>query len=121
MAGAARAGLGRGRPGYDSGMSERESQSPGRCPHCGAEMATVTLDLAHTPDETAGADLERASLQPGQMVQRDVCTNPDCPTHAEGDGAMAPDASTGGGVELGATPPGEGSTFEPEEDPEGHR
>lgn len=59
----------------------------GTCPHCGTEMITGTIDFAGTPDETAEVDVERATLQPGQMVTAAICPNPECPGQEPDTGA----------------------------------
>ena len=51
----------------------------GRCPRCGSELAVATTDFADTPDVSSDLDHEKAMLNPGQMVQRTYCPNPDCP------------------------------------------
>jgi len=47
---------------------------PRRCPTCGAELQTATLDF---DEEKAN----RPELRPGEMAEVDFCPNPDCPTH----------------------------------------
>jgi hypothetical protein len=53
-----------------------ETQWPTRCPVCGTELSTATIDF----DET---NRDRAELQPGEMVEVDYCPNPDCPSKRE--------------------------------------
>lgn len=54
-------------------------ESEHRCPLCGTELVIGTIDFAGTPDVTEDVDQEKAMLQPGQMVQAELCPNPDCP------------------------------------------
>jgi hypothetical protein len=57
-----------------------ESASSGdRCPVCGKELVTGTLDFGETPGETTDVDEPRRELNPGQMVQTSFCPDPDCP------------------------------------------
>jgi hypothetical protein len=52
-----------------------ERDWPTRCPRCGTELASATVDL-----DTSKA--RRPELRPGEMVEVDFCPNPDCPSHA---------------------------------------
>ncbi len=58
----------------------------GRCPHCGTDLATATVDLDRTPDVTEEVDEQRATLQPGEMASVLYCPNPQCPGRGAGNG-----------------------------------
>jgi hypothetical protein len=47
---------------------------PRRCPECGTELQSATIDL----DDTKA---DRPELRPGEMAAVDFCPNPDCPSH----------------------------------------
>ena len=49
---------------------------PHRCPECGTELQSATIDL----DE---AKADRPELRPGEMVAVDFCPNPNCPSHQQ--------------------------------------
>lgn len=59
------------------------------CPECGTGLASATIDLAETPDETQSVDLPRAEFDPRSMAALDFCPNPDCSRHGS---AAAPGA-----------------------------
>lgn len=51
-----------------------EQEWPTRCPECGTELQSATIDLDKT-------NADRPELRPGEMATIDFCPNPDCPTH----------------------------------------
>jgi ketosteroid isomerase-like protein len=62
------------RSGYLASMSDQDISAEVRekCPHCGTEMQTATIDFDPT-------NQPRAELNPGEMAKVDFCPNPDCP------------------------------------------
>jgi hypothetical protein len=51
-----------------------DPQWPTRCPECGTELQSATIDL--NEDKA-----DRPELRPGEMVEVDFCPNRDCPSH----------------------------------------
>jgi hypothetical protein len=49
---------------------------PTRCPSCGTEMQTATIDFDQTNEP-------RAELNPGEMARVAFCPNPECPDKLE--------------------------------------
>jgi len=91
------------------------------CGSCSGNRRSLK-DLATTAEACDGAPGVRAELYEHSLEDDAMTTTPDSPSPEDDedkDAVSDPASKQAPGAELGMSP-GEGSTFEPEEDPEGH-